>query len=180
VFVRTTGGSVEAPDGRVVSLGVDRFISAIAHGDACFICGVAPAEKRFNDEHVIPNWILKRHELHSRRLVTPNKADLMYGRNTVPCCIECNALMANSLEKPISEAFRGGYTAVCEFMRGEHGPLLFVWLASLFLKTHLKDRELRWNLDERAGGQKIAECYDWAEFYHNSLRGSLVLLWLHA
>ncbi|MGH9613282.1 MAG: hypothetical protein ACRD4P_09415, partial [Bryobacteraceae bacterium] len=79
---------------------------------------------------------------------------------------ECNADMSKFLEDPISGAFEGGYKAVQDFIKGGGGPRLFAWLASIFLKTHLKDRELRWHLDARRGEHKIAKLYDWRELHH--------------
>jgi hypothetical protein len=104
----TPDGSVETRDGRVVLFSVDRFISEIVHGSGCFICGASPASKQFNDEHVIPDWILKRHELHSGRLIMPNSEDFMYGRYVIPCCVECNTEMSKFLEGPISAVFDRG------------------------------------------------------------------------
>ena len=166
MYIRTTDGSIEAPGGRVIYFSVDRFISEIAKGDACFICGGKPTEKPFNDEHVLPAWILRKHALHSGKIALPNSADFMYGRYVIPCCTECNSRMSEIFEAPISAAFEQGYQGVRQFLRGDGGPLLFLWLASLFLKTHLKHRELRWHLDARRGDEKIADLYDWTELHH--------------
>ncbi|MGE5487285.1 MAG: hypothetical protein ACM3ZB_05625 [bacterium] len=157
---------IEASDRRIVYFSVDRFVSEIAQGAACFICGCSVSEKQFSGEHVLPDWLLKRHGLHSGRVVLPNSAEFMYGRYVVPCCSPCNARMAEVFEVPISTAFGQGYDAVGRFIRDGGGSLLFIWLASLFLKTHLKHRELRWHLDSRLGDEKIADLYDWKELHH--------------
>ena len=166
MYIRTNDGSIETPDGRVIYFSLDRFISEIAKGSACFICGGTSAKKSFNNEHVLPDWVLKRCELHSRRVTLPNSEGFMYGRYVIPCCTECNALMSELFEVPISAAFEEGYRGLVEFMKSEGGPRLFVWLAMLFLKTHLKDRDFRWDLDARRGNEKIADIYDWTELHH--------------
>lgn len=166
MLLTTPDGSVETRDGRVVLFSVHRFISEIAQGHVCFICGADPTTKQFNNEHVIPDWVLRRYALHSGRVIMPNSAELAYGRYVIPCCVECNAAMSEFLEGPISEAFEGGCKGLELLIKDGGGPRLFVWLASIFLKTHLKDRELRWHLDVRRGEQKIAELYDWTELHH--------------
>jgi hypothetical protein len=165
MFLREADDSVVDRKGRVVFFSLDRFIAEIAQGGFCFVCGASPGDKEFNDEHVIPDWVLKKHRLHSGRLVLPNTAELMYGRYVLPCCVDCNAEMSAVFEAPISEAFAGGYKTVCDFVEAR-APLVFTWLALMFLKTHLKHRELRWHLDARRGQEKIADLYNWNQLHH--------------
>jgi hypothetical protein len=100
------------------------------------------------------------------QITLPNRAGLTYGSYTVPCCSECNALMAAEFETPIRELVGDGYKAVVNHLKREGPGLLFRWLALTFLKTHLKDRELRFHLDSRVGGDKIADFYAWKELHH--------------
>ena len=46
----------------------NRFIREIGEGNCCFICGANPGSKAFNDDRVIPDWVLAKHGLHSNRI----------------------------------------------------------------------------------------------------------------
>jgi hypothetical protein len=119
----------------------------------------------FNDEHVIPDWLLRRHSLHEKRIVTPGESDLLYGRYKIPCCQDCNSLMARRYEQPMAERFAQGYRAVAE-MVAENPLTLFGWMNLLFLKVHLKDRALLLNRDRRVSSPRISDLYDWPEMHH--------------
>lgn len=137
----------------------------IVEDDRCFICGKLRTTAVFNDEHVIPNWLLRRHSLHDKRIVIPGESDLQYGRYTIPCCQDCNSLMARSYEEPIAERFSDGYTAVVEMFK-ENPLTIFGWMNLLFLKVHLKDKTLLLNRDRRVISPRISELYDWPEMHH--------------
>ena len=166
MLIRKQDNSVETQDGRIVLFSVDRFLSEIANGDNCFICGAKPSTKEFNNEHVIPDWVLRDRGLHSGKIVLPNQGSYMYGRFVVPCCKECNQKMAEIFEGPISDAFAKGYEGVRDLMQTGCGYLLWRWLALIFLKTHLKHRELRWHLNRNMGDAKMSEAYDWTHLHH--------------
>lgn len=159
-------GSVETEDGRTILFSVDRFLAEIEGGDGCFICGAKPGSKQFTNEHVIPDWILRNRGLHSSNIVLPNQAAFMYGRYVVPCCKDCNESMSAEFEDPISEAFAKGYEGVANLMRTGQATLLWRWLALIFLKLHLKHRELRWNLNRKLDDAKISDAYDWTQLHH--------------
>jgi hypothetical protein len=44
--------------------------------------------------------------------------------------------------------------------------LFSMWLGSLFLKIHLKDKQHRYELDLRKPSHKIADLYDWTKLHH--------------
>ena len=46
--------------GEIVFFGLKHFLDDIVKGDCCFICGAKPGSKQFNDEHIIPDWILRK------------------------------------------------------------------------------------------------------------------------
>jgi hypothetical protein len=166
MLIRKRDGSVETQEGRIVLFSVERFLDEIANGDSCFICGAKPGEKEFNSEHVIPDWVLRNRGLHSGSIVLPNKASITYGRCVIRCCQECNENMANIFEVPISEAFARGYEGVTNMMRTGRSFLLWLWLALVFLKLHLKDRDMRWHLNRSLGDAKISDAYNWTQLYH--------------
>jgi hypothetical protein len=165
MLIRKDDDSVETTDGRIVLFSMPRFLAEIENGSGCFICGAKPGTKEFNNEHVIPDWVLRDRGLHSSNVVLPNAAALMYGRYVVPSCKDCNEKMATIFEEPISAAFARGYEGVVNLIRSGQGQLLWLWLALIFLKVHTKHRELRWFLDRRRGDAKMSEAYDWTQLH---------------
>jgi hypothetical protein len=166
MFHVTPDGSVLDRDGRIIFFSLERFISDIANGDCCFICGAHRATVPFNDEHVLPDWILRRFALHGRQIQIPNQAYYRYGRLAVPCCVSCNTEMGARFERPMSALFAGGINAVSRELK-EQGPwFLFCWMALIFLKAHLKDKYLNFHLDRRKGDMKIGEIDSWEELHH--------------
>jgi len=117
-------GSIIDDRGRVVYYSADRFMKEIVEEDRCFVCGTLRKATVFNDEHVIPDWMLRRHSLHNKRIVIPGESDLLYGRYKIPCCQDCNSLMARRYEEPIAEVFADGYAAVAETFKQNPSPCL--------------------------------------------------------
>jgi hypothetical protein len=154
------------PSGRVLFFSVRRFVESLASQSVCFICGADPNSAPFNDEHVIPDWILSEYDLHSRTITLPNQAGLRYGQYKIPCCERCNTQMSDEFERPISSLVKGGLSAVTNYLVKGGFRHIFQWLALIYLKTHLKDRHLRFQLDRRKRNDVIAELYDWRELHH--------------
>jgi hypothetical protein len=161
----TKDGSIEDESGRVIFFSAKRFMDDICLGDCCFICGAKPGSKPFNDEHILPEWILRHYNLFARTISLPNGVLARYDRYTIPCCVDCNDLMGRDIETPISNALHRGPEPFAEFIQ-EAGLNVFVWMGLIFLKTHLKDRKYRVHLDQRMGDDKIADQYDWEDLHH--------------
>jgi len=165
-FQLTTDGSVVAPDGNVVFFSVARFKRDICEGDCCFVCGASPGEHPFNDEHVIPEWLLREFNLFSRVVTLPNGETCRYDRYKIPCCARCNSLLGERVEQPVSEILKAGASCVSKHAR-QRGPwLLFVWLCLIYIKTHLRDKAFRWALDTREASSQIGDNYEWEELHH--------------
>lgn len=165
-FFVTREGSIINAEGKNLFFGIDHFVRDIAEGDCCFLCGVQPNAATFNDEHVIPDWVLRRYQLHHKHITIPGGTTMRYDQYKVPCCQNCNAFMGETIEAPIADLFARGYKAFVDDVRA-NGPLrLYVWMNLLFLKTHLKDRSLRLTQDRRRESSKIGELYDWSELHH--------------
>jgi hypothetical protein len=154
------------PDGRILYFSRKRFIKQIGTGNRCFICGADPSEVAFNDEHVLPDWLLRMFSLHNKQITLPNLSQYRYGQYKVPCCRDCNSKMGALIETPISKIITGGADAVRRHLDSEGPVLLFTWLSLIFLKTHLRDRAFREHLDQRKSDGKIADWYDWEEMHH--------------
>jgi len=159
-------GSFLDSNNRVLWFSLERFVRDICLGHCCFICGASPDSVAFNDEHVIPEWILRRFNLFDDSITLPNGVRRRYDRYKVPCCAACNSLMGAVVETAISEACRDGINSLVPFVSSGNALKLFVWMGLLFLKTHLKDREFRFNVDSRAGGDKIGDIYEWSSLHH--------------
>jgi hypothetical protein len=165
-LIKTDDGSVIDESGRVLYFSVERFIKDICEGDCCFICGVSPSQAVFNDEHILPQWILRKFDLFGKRIGLPNDSDFRYGSYTIPCCEACNSQMARTFETPLSRLFDLDFNAVNKYLV-ENGPwLLFYWLNLIFIKTHLKDKSLRLHRDRRKPDDRISDYYTWEDLHH--------------
>jgi len=139
--------SIADTSGKILFFSFDRFEKEICEGDSCFLCGAKRCEVTFNDEHIISEWILRDLDFFDREITLPNGNSLKYSKYKVPCCENCNSFLGKEVEQPISELFKGGYTNLIDYLN-EKGPFeIFIWMAFLFLKTHIKDKYLYWHLD---------------------------------
>lgn len=166
LVIKTEDGSVLSPAGKVLFFSCTRFARDIGEGDCCFVCGASSREVLFNDEHVLPQWLLREFGLFNKSITLSNDKPLSYGQFVVPCCITCNRDLGRLVEEPARALLLGGYDRVCEHLAIEGPGLLFTWLALVFLKTHLKDRSLRFHVDLRKPPGAIADAYDWGELHH--------------
>ena len=166
MWTKAPDGSIIDDAGKVIFFSTQRFVEDICLGDCCFICGARPGEKHFNDEHVIPEWLLRRYQLFDRTLNLANGQTVRYDRLTTPCCAECNSLMGELIEEPMSAIVRGGHTAFNDYVVNGRLLNVFVWLGLVFLKLHLKDRTYRWHRDARKGDQRISDFHTWADLHH--------------
>jgi hypothetical protein len=164
---KTKDGSVVDDQGRVIYFSCKRFVRDIAKGDCCFICGAARASKPFNDEHVMPDWVVRRYGLSRQTITLSNKTTIQYSRLKIPCCKECNDLMGSEVEKQISELVTKGSDAVGRYIVEEDGLLnIFVWMGLIFVKAHLKDKSLRLHRDLRKPSRPISSLYVWEDLHH--------------
>ena len=155
--------------GKILEFSFEHFMTEIVKGNACFMCGALPEEKTFNDEHIIPNWILRKFKLHSEKIDLPNRATVLYGSYKIPCCQECNTFFANNLESKIARIFTGPhcFNNAMHYLNREGPKLLFVWLALIFLKIHLYDAKVNFNLDRRSKRDiTIGDRYNWMDIEH--------------
>jgi hypothetical protein len=162
----TLDRTIVGEDGRILLFSCERFLSDICEGDACFICGASPADRPFNDEHIVPRWVLRRYQLFDEEITLPTGERRKYAGYRVPCCEECNSRLGREVETPVSRLLDGDYATVVGRLDDKGRELLFSWLALLFLKVHLKDRNIPIHKDRRLGTEVIGEAYDWADLHH--------------
>ena len=163
---KTADGSIEDEAGKVLFFSTTRFVNDICLGRCCFICGAEPGSKIFNDEHVIPEWVLRKFDLFNRTITLPNGMTVKYSRFKVPCCQDCNSLMGRQIEERISKVVNGDPDAITKHIADGDALEFFVWLGLIFLKVHLKDREFRIHCDLRKPNDKIGDLYNWDELHH--------------
>ncbi len=165
-WTKTGDGSIVDQDGKVIFFSTQRFINDICLGNCCYICGAKPEEKNFNDEHVFPEWLLRRYNLFARLITLPNERTVRYDRHTVPCCADCNSLMGRVIEERISAILNGGPDFIQNHI-AENGALeFFVWMGLIYLKLHLKNKTNRKSLDMRQQSGMIADDYEWDLLHH--------------
>ena len=153
-------GSIVDDQGKVLYFSVERFVRDICEGDCCFICGRDRSIIDFNEEHVLPDWVISRYGLIGKAINLPNGTTLRYDQYKVPCCVECNFRMGREIEAPIARLVEGEFDVLAHHIRRHGHLLLFLWIALIFLKTHLKDKVLRFNRDLRAPSNPISGLYD--------------------
>lgn len=166
MWTKTEDGSIVDAENRVIFFSTERFVNDICLGDSCFICGAHPDEKDFNNEHILPEWLLRRYDLFGKKITLPNGSTVRYDTYTVSCCSECNSLMGDQIEKPVSEVVRRGANAINDYIVQGNFLKVFVWMGLIFLKTHLKDRAFRYHLDMREGEEKVSDLYEWEDLHH--------------
>jgi hypothetical protein len=156
-----------AKDGRTLLFSCNEFVEVICKGGACFICGATSEFHDFNDEHIVPRWVLRRYNLFNKQITLPTGELRKYGGYRVPCCRLCNSLLGSHVEEPVSNLLAGDYDEVKIRLESlDAREILFVWLSLLFLKMHLKDSKVPVHKDRRQGSAVIGDIYDWADLHH--------------
>jgi len=160
--------TIISTDGRILLYSTEDFYNRIINGTDCFICGAERNTKQFNDEHILPEWLLGKYKLHKKQITLTNSANFQYSRYTVSCCKDCNSELGKLIETPASKLLKLSYAEISQKIEEDQQNLfvLFRWLMLIFFKTHLKDTEFNWNLDSRKGTEKIGDTYDWQDMHH--------------
>lgn len=145
-------GSDGAGNGGSSAQGPAPFFDQDVSGNACFLCGTPLVDKAGDDaspagsvrtrEHVVPQWILRDHEMFDQALTLPNKTLLSYRQVVIPACRTCNSGHLKTIEDAVAAAFRSGTAAVRQLDR----RVLYLWLAKMYYG--LRYRELSLPIDQ--------------------------------
>jgi hypothetical protein len=165
VVFRHKDGSVLDGNGRELFLGLDRFKALVKDTKRCFVCGAHEDNKSFNDEHVIPDWVQRSCGLRDKSIRLSNGTDFPYRNYKIRCCEECNSFLGKTFEAPIANALSRGPDYFFKWYQSETFRV-FLWLNLIYLKTHLKDNQLRLVRDQRAPDTRLGDLYDWTELHH--------------
>ena len=166
MYFLTPDGSVVDGDGRVFYFSIERFRSTVCNGRSCIVCGRTPEDTGFNEEHVIPDWVLRRFSLFDQRIVLPNSSSIPYRQMRMPCCKSCNGLYGRELEQPISRLLSKKYDVLIDEISEVEARRIISWLALIYVKLHLNDQRLRMDITDPQRGS-IGQMHTW-EFLHHS------------
>ncbi len=159
-------GTLKGIDNEVFFFSFEKFRDEICKGGYCFVCGARP-NRDFNQEHVFPQWLIKKTAIHKQHLKLPNSSKLKYSTYTIPCCKNCNALLGETYEKHVSEAFTKGFESLADYISNNEGKSrLCAWLSLIFLKIHLRDFKNNISLDMRSKDGTIGDTYDLDVLHH--------------
>lgn len=161
----TSNGSILGPDGEFVFVHTADFAENILMGENCFLCGCYPDRVKFNNEHVIPDWLLRYAGISNESITLPNGRQLKYSSYKVRSCAKCNSFLSASVEEPISQAVKDGFDAFADFL-DQNRKLVFQWLSLIYYKVHFRDFSLRYNVDRREPDTPIGAMYAWPNFHH--------------
>lgn len=164
---RSTGNVVTPKSKKIIHYSYSDFITSIVKGKCCFICGVSADSKEFNDEHVIPNWILRHFGTPESFMILPNGRTIKNSQYKVPCCRECNSDLGEIIEHFASNFLRRPYKEIRRELEKNNRLYfrLLQWMYLLFFKTHYKDCFLRVEMDNRKSATVIAETFCWHQLY---------------
>jgi hypothetical protein len=159
---------VDVANQKTLYFGMKDFYDQIILNGNCFICGAPKDSKEFNDEHVIPNWILRKFKMHNDQIRLPNGDYIKYGSYTVPCCKECNTELGEAYEIPISNLLKLSYDELSAKLikNPDVFKLFFRWVGLIYFKTHLKDLAMPVEKDLRIKAGNIGQHYDWGDKHH--------------
>lgn len=148
---------------------LDEFKEKIIESDDyCFICLEHKTSKKFNDEHILPKWILKHFSLFNQKITLPNSSKFTYGQYVIPCCEECNLRLSEIYETPISVLLKRPFDEILEEINSNKDLLnkIYIWLALIFTKTHIKTTLLNEYQNIKLGEGKIGDRIEWDYLHH--------------
>src|SRR5690242_14546242 len=102
VIYVTDDNSIYDQGGTYVFIGIQQFVRDIVNGNCCFLCGTSDTLVSFNNEHVMPDWVIRRFGLERASITLPNGAHVKYPECKVPCCQSCNTWLGENVERPMS------------------------------------------------------------------------------
>ncbi|MCI5145470.1 MAG: hypothetical protein D3923_08035 [Candidatus Electrothrix sp. AR3] len=154
-------------DEKILFFPIEFFKEFICSGERCFICGKLLNKVESNAEHILPNWLLKKFNLHNQKITLTNGTKFKYSHYKIPCCIECNSFLGANVESPIQKLLSSGYEGVSHYIQKNGTDLIIVWLSLIFFKTHFKDLSLRMTLDRsKCDDTMVGDEYDWESIHH--------------
>lgn len=114
----------------------------------CFLCGYSLGAGNFTEEHVIPRWVQRRHDLWNQQLTLLNGTNFSYRNLTVPCCHECN----HTHLKPVEDSLAQAADVSVEAVRSIDRNILFIWLGKILYGLIFRELQLLSDRTDPAAG----------------------------
>ncbi len=161
--------------GKIISFSRYGFEQKIIGRKDCFICGARQdGYKKFNEEHIIPDWVISKYSSPKKLVGLPNLTKYRLNQYKVPCCKECNQRMGKEIEQPVSRLFELSHQ---EFFNKitqnqDNHLLLYRWMCLIYFKIFYKDTFLKADRSDPNSDARIGDIYDWhnIHFIHNIAR----------
>ena len=153
-------------DERVIFFSIPRFLEDICQADHCFVCGTSVNGIDLEKEHVLPDWLLRRHGLFDNTIGLPNGNRVKYPLYKVPCCVTCNRNLGRLLEEPVSAMLTKGYFHIRDHLDQRLAGTFYLWLCLIYFKTHYKDLFLKDDLRKPLLNNRISDRYELGELHH--------------
>lgn len=96
----------------------------------CFLCGSPVSGETKTREHVFPDWLLNRYNLHNRTITLLNGTHIPYRNLTIPCCDTCNKELLSRIENQVARATLDPK----DFLQLDE-KLVFQWLSKILLRV---------------------------------------------
>lgn len=138
-------GSIIFEDGTVFHWSPSRLNRLISTNNTCFLCGRDRSTTDFDEEHILPQWILRDFNLENEKVALPNNQLVKYYQYKIPCCERCNKWLGKNLENPIKNILSDAVDNPNIRILGENTKLVYSWLANLQFKLSLKDFHWLWS-----------------------------------
>jgi hypothetical protein len=118
--------------------------------DMCFLCGQRLSAAIRSEEHVFPQWLLHRFDLHNKDLNLLNGTAIPYRQLTIPCCRVCNNEHLSAIESDVRDVIeeRKPIGALDE-------KTLYLWTSKIFYGLLYREVLLPMDRRNRAAGPII-------------------------
>ncbi|WP_171175639.1 hypothetical protein [Ruegeria sp. HKCCA4633] len=153
-------------DGRPLYLTKEDYLDLVVERKGCFICGRSNEDFDFNNEHVIPDWILRDLKIHHRSISKSDERLKYYSTHKIPCCERCNSLLGEKVEKPISELLRKTPEDFSRLINEKSNfELLYCWLANIAYKSVHSDLYTKVD-NPKFEINNLGELHNWSNMHH--------------
>lgn len=105
----------------------------------CFLCD---SDENVTEEHVFPQWLLKKANIRNQFVTLKNGTKFKYGNVRVPCCQECNNEELSQIENKIST-----WINKSDFEKLQSNPdTVFIWLYKIMYGLNYKEMHVKKDL----------------------------------
>lgn len=160
--MKLSNGNIISDEGKILFFSIDEFCRKFGKNDCCFICGKPENDEEFNDEHIIPRWVLKRYNLFNYKITLPNAKSFRYNKYTLRCCKECNSLLGKTVEDVVCSGITDNSDSSISFINANY-RLVAIWITLIFIKTHFRDKYFSFDFKNSS---VISDMYKWETLHH--------------